>query len=389
MPYPDRSIAHHKGLWIKNVGKDLIAADEQLRSALATPDYPGSSRDDPQEYIHTSLAATILAQVQAGITGAAAGFERVMEHLERASSSKYFNANQSHVKARTLLEMANIAEDLPEEIALACLNNALEEIERSLQMIGAAGRGVMRYQKALGMFEDLQRQVVASAIDMGEGPEAGARLFANSKSQIGYEFWSRKLLAEAISTNTGSDYKIAADYIDAAFDSVASARLAPVPELRAIRVDLIVRWRLQQAKGAVDWDLFHKDLEQLLLAPKYRDDSLKRFYYAVALYHRGGITEANAVFAALRRDGRLPSPSSIRCFYVGPAGFPRRFQGIAQGSRDREYVNISELGDDVLVKGVLEVGPGGTVHVYVAFAGNGPVAVTRSPGPGDLLMPAW
>jgi hypothetical protein len=246
----------------------------------------------------------------------------------------------------------------------------------------------MRYQKALGLFEDLQRQVIESVSDLSASPDAAQKLFASTKSQVGFELWSRKLLADAIRSNNGSDYNAASKYIEAAFAAVASTDLAPSAELRAVRVDLIVRWRLQQARGAVDWELFHSDLEQLVRSPKYRDDSLKRFYYAVALYQRGKITEANTIFAGLRRDGGLPSAFAIRCFYVGSAGFPKRFQGLAQGSRDREYVGIGELGDDVLVRGSLEVGPGGTTHVYIGFTGNGAVAVTRSPGPDDLLMPA-
>ena len=108
MPYPDRAIQHHTGLWIKNVGGDLVAADDQLRSALQVPDYPGASRDEPVEFIHTSLAANVLSQVKAGNIDPAAGFERVMEHLDRGSNPKFFSAQQSHIKARTLLEMAQI-----------------------------------------------------------------------------------------------------------------------------------------------------------------------------------------------------------------------------------------------------------------------------------------
>lgn len=85
----------------------------------------------------------------------------------------------------------------------------------------------------------------------------------------------------------------------------------------------------------------------------------------------------------------LPYTSVVRCYYVGPEGFAKRFQGIAESGRGgRDFVRIGELGDDLLVKGSLEAGPGGTVHVYIGFAAIGPFAVTRSPHPGDMLMPS-
>lgn len=387
MPHSDRAIAHHRGLWIKNVGKDLAGADTQLRLALEIPDYPGSSREEPREYIHTSLAATALAQVRSGEISRDTGFERVVEHLRRASNSSYFNANQSHVLAGTLLDMAQISGSAPDALRLGCLGQALTEIERSLQMIGAPGRKAIRHQKALALFEDLQRRAVEALSDVSDMPSAAKSLFSSNKSQVGLEAWARSALLDATRADSGSDYKAAQDVLIEMFKLVTDAGQVPSPELRAVRVDLIVRWRLQHAKGAVDWKTFLEDLEQLVRSPRYRDDTIKKFYYAVALYQQGRITEANAAFSALRREQGGTSPSSIRCFYVGAAGFPKRFQGTSHTSHGRRYVTIHELGDDVIVQGPIEAGPGGTEHVYVAFTLNGPVAVTRTPGPEDLILP--
>jgi hypothetical protein len=57
-----------------------------------------------------------------------------------------------------------------------------------------------------------------------------------------------------------------------------------------------------------------REIRPLVRTPKYRDDNLKKFYYAVALYQIGRITEANAVFAGLRRDASLPYTSVVRCY---------------------------------------------------------------------------
>lgn len=387
-PHPDRSLEHHKGLWIKNVGRDLARADSQLQKALEVADYPGASRTEPREYVHTSIAATVLAEVRDGILSRDVGFERVTEHLRRANTGLYFNANQSHVLARTYYEMAQISSNVNDPLRLACLNESLAEIERSLQMIGAAGRHSIRHQKALEYFGELQNRVIESVSDEGNLAEMADEMFRKSASQAGYELQARRLLSDAGRSNVGTDYNLVSTYLSEVFRRIETSHQQPSSQLIATRVDLIIRWRLQQVKGAVDWLQFGTDLEQLLRTPRYRDDPLKKFYFAVSLYQQGKITEANAVFSALRRISSIPSPRAVRCYYIGPAGFPKRFQGMARHSGGRDYVTVDELGDDILAHGPLDTGPGGTLHVYVAFTSNGPLAVTRTAGPGDLLLPA-
>lgn len=383
----DRSLEHHRGLWIKNVGKNLSYAYEQLQKALDVPDSPGLIRDEPREYIQTSLAATVLAQVRDGEISREAGFDRVMDHLRRAATTGYYNVNQSHVMARCLLEMAKAGESSLDSVTLSCVGDALAEIERSLQIIGAVGKRSIRFQKALAFFEDLQQRAFEDVADIADLDVVASQWFEENGSQLGFVVVARQRLAQAAKTNTGSHYNEVAEYIGTCIDTIRARKAEVVPELLAVRVDLMVRWRLQRVRGAVDWTQFCTDLESVLGAPKYRDDSLRRFYYAVALYQRGRITEAHATFAGLRRANNVPFPQAIRCYYVGREGHPKRLQGIMQRSYGRAYVSIAELSDDVIAQGSLETGPGGTLHVYVGFAVSGPVAVTQSPGPDDLLIP--
>jgi hypothetical protein len=342
--------------------------------------------------VHTSIAATVLAEVREGIVARESGFERISEHLRRANSGSYFNANQSHVLARTYYEMAQVSSSAGanDPLRLACLNEVLTEVERSLQMIGAAGRHSIRHQKALEYFGELQNRVIESVLDEGDLSDQADRLFrSSSRSQAGYELQARRLLAEASKSNIGSDYNAVSKYLADVFQRIEAEGHNPSAQLIATRVDLMIRWRLQQVKGAIDWQQFGTDLEQLLRTPRYRDDSLKKFYLGVALYQQGRLTEAHAVFSGLRRVSSISSPRAIRCYYVGSTGFPKRFQGIARRSGGRDYVAVDELGDDILAQGSLDAGPGGTLHVYIAFAANGPLAVTRTAGPGDLLLPAF
>jgi hypothetical protein len=386
----DRSIEHHKGLWIKNVGRNLARAYDQLQKALAVPDAVGSTRDEPREYIHTSLAATVLAQVRAGELTREAGFEQVVEHLRRASSFAYFNPNQSHVMANALLEMAQVDSSRVDALKLSCLGDALAEIERSLQLIGASGRTAFRYQKALVYFQDLQRRVVEELSDIQNLDEHAEEWFTTHKRQIGFVAVARKMLAKATRTDSGGDYKKVSDYLDERMRRVQAAGLMIDVDLHLVRADLIIRWRLQKTKADVDWPRFLENLEQVLGSPRYRDDVLRRFYYAVALYQLGRLTDANATFAALRRMPNVPSAHAVRCVLVGNAGFPKRLQGVVSPSAHRQYVSIGELGIDVPLQGNPETGPGGTLHVYIGFTIYGPIALSRTLEPGDLLLPvAW
>jgi hypothetical protein len=386
----DRSIEHHKGLWIKNVGRNLSRAYDQLQKALTVPDAVGSMRDEPKEYIHTSLAATVLARVRAGELTREAGFDQVVEHLRRASSFAYFNPNQSHVMANALLEMAQVDSTRVDALKLTCLGDALAEIERSLQLIGASGRTAFRYQKALIYFEDLQRRVVEELSDIENLDAHAEEWFTTHRRQIGFVAVARKMLAKATRTDSGGDYKKVSDYLDERMRRVESAGLTIDVDLHLVRADLIIRWRLQKTKADVDWPRFLVNLEQVLGSPRYRDDALRRFYYAVALYQLGRLTDANATFAALRRMPNVPSAHAVRCVLVGNAGFPKRLQGVVSPAAYRTYVTIAELGTDVPLQGNPETGPGGTMHVYIGFTMYGPIALSRTLEPADLQLPvAW
>lgn len=389
IPQGDRALEHHKGLWIKNVGGNFALAYEQLQKALAVPDGVGSTRDEPREYIHTSLAATVLAQVRAGDLSREAGFEQVVEHLRRASSFAYFNPNQSHVMANCLLEMAQV-DGRVDALKLTCLGDALSEIERSLQLIGASGRTAFRYQKALVYFEDLQRRVVDELSDIQNLEDHAEQWFAVERKQIGFVAVARKMLAKATRTDIGGDYKKVSDYLDERMQRVEATGAIVDVDLHLVRADLIIRWRLQKTKAEVDWPRFAANLERVLGAPRYRDDVLRRFYYGVAQYQLGRLTDANATFASLRRMPNVPAPNAVRCVFVGKEGFPRRLQGLVSNSAYRQYVTIGALGVDVPVQGSAESGPGGTVHIYIGFTMYGPVALSRTLEPGDLQLPvAW
>jgi hypothetical protein len=386
-PYADRAVQHHRAIWIRNVGRDLRRAEEELRRALEVPDSPSAAKDEPKEYVHTSIAATMLGRVKAGELDRDSGFESISAHLRQASNTPYFNLNQAHVSANTYFEMAQITSDAMDPVRLQCLNESLGQIERSMQMIGAKGQSGARYQKALILFEDLQGQVVQSITDSGDLVALALKLFAESRNQAGFELNARKLLRVAIDTNNGSDYNLVSEYLKTTFATITAAKQQASVNLHALRADLIVRWRMQRLHGQVDWREFLADMEVVVGSTKFKDDPIRNFYYAVALYQSAKITQSRAIFSSLRRTSSLPNPHVVRCCLTGKEGMPKRFQCVVRASHGRTYAVIDELNDDMPAQGTLEVGPGGTTHVYVGFAANGPIAMTRTLTPDDLLMP--
>lgn len=156
-----------------------------------------------------------------------------------------------------------------------------------------------------------------------------------------------------------------------------------------MRVDLIIRWRIQRSAGAIEWRSFRQDLQAVLRSGSYADDVVKQFYFAVAQFHTGDITDANATFSGLRRLS-LPalSPHAIRSYFIGPEGSPKRFQGTVERHHQNYYVLIPELNLSVPARvQSIEGGPGATVHPYIGFSLNGPVAVFDKPGERDSLLP--
>ena len=121
--------------------------------------------------------------------------------------------------------------------------------------------------------------------------------------------------------------------------------------------------------------------------PRYRDDLIKTFYYAVSLFQTNNITDANAVFASLRRLQLTSGSRGIRCYYLGPTGHALRLQGTLERKHGHTYIIIPELDISVPTHSpVNSLGAGAVVHVYVGFSVNGATAVFDQPNVVDYQL---
>ncbi|CAI8855366.1 MULTISPECIES: hypothetical protein [Burkholderia] len=386
--YEDRLLEHHKGIWIDDVGRDTKAAYSQLEKALHTEVYPSAERDAPLEHIHTSMASSIVKMVKSGQQDRTIGFQLVRDHLRQASSPTFFNAHTAHVSANLLFQLSQQSgKSTPDGIALASIGDALQEIERAFQLIGTHGRNHFRDEKSIAMLTDLQSKIIRSIPDLDSLKALAQRMFDETGSQLGFEVVARRLLVEASEGNKGHAYNGVNEYISECVAQIEDRGTRLSTELVVIRIDLIVRWRIQRFLS-VQWENFTHDLKSILENVRYRDDAIKRFYYAVGLFHLKHVTEANAVFAGLRRLQLSASPREIRCYYLGDQGDARRVQGTVQRKHNYSYVLVTDLQLSVPMRSpTAGGGTGSVVHAYIAFSLNGPTAVLDKPGPSDIGLP--
>lgn len=383
LPYSDRAIEHHKGIWIQNKGDSslLPSAYAQLSRALDAPTYPGSEREARREHIHTSLAATVLDMVKEGRMAIDEAIGLIQDHARQASNPSFFNPHSAHVVASLFFELAKRATAGQESVAAIAISDALSEIDRAAQYIGTSARSRAHYDKDVLMLGDLQRRVIQLVPDGEELRRWAAEIFAKTGQQVGFEAASRRLVDDAVNSDKGTAFNLARLYLDEVEQVLLAAGKVATPELRCVRADLEIQWRLQRVAGAIKWQQLLDDLEVVLGAPRFKDDPIRHFYRAVCLFQIGRYGDANAIFSTLRRQAlNAMLPAEARCAYRGSEGMARRFQGVLEQRHGNYYLFIQELGVSVLSRRPeRDGGPGATIHGYVVFSLNGPLAVYYRP----------
>jgi hypothetical protein len=383
LPFEDRVIEHQRGIWIQDVGRKDDLAYKQFEKALATEIYPGSDRDAPKEHIHTSMAAAVLKLIKNGQQDRERGMLIIKEHLRQASSNRFFNAHTSHVSAGVLFEIARLSglsSSDPEGFTYVVA--ALQEIERARQIVGS--QGGVRLNKDMEMMADLEKRVINSIPRTDQLVALASELFDKTKNQVGFEVAARRMLVEASAASKGKDFNEVNDYLNECMVVIERHGSAPSTDLTVVRIDLLIRWTVQGFKP-VPWEALRDDLADVLKDARYRDDVIRTFFYAVTLYHCGEMTEANALFATIRRWQPVAfGLREIRCFFLGPDGNPRRFQGIFKKEHMRWYFEVPELNAALHSRAPQSFGSGATGHAYISFSLNGPLVQEGRPDKEEL-----
>ena len=377
LPFADRVIGHHKGVWMHHHDR-LTPAYQQLERALTLPLYPGADRDAPLEYIYTSMAAVLVQRIKEGSQDPHTGFEQIREHLKQASNPTFFNPHTDHVAAKFLFELSQMsAAGITPEMSMSSISESLLVIEHALQAIGDMKRSKFQHEKSVEMLLDLQSQILVALPDDNMLHDFSIQQFEKLGSQVGFELVARRMLVNATRANKGAAFNAVKEYLDEKDDLIESKGGSASADLLLVRADLIARWKIFREGGPVDWESYLDILRLVQSSTKHRDDPMRMLSTGVALYHLRKITEANAVFARIR-SLRLQQmlPNEIRCYLKGGGGNPLRVQGVLERKHEKYFFFIHELDISILARRPpVESWIGTTVHGYVGFSLNGPIAV--------------
>lgn len=386
LPQADRTLLHHKGLWIKNRGRDPQLASVVLREALAAPPLPYSERQELDEHIHTSLAAAELDAIREGKVDVATGKERVLHHLDRARSESFFNPSSVHVQANLLVRLAErLRTDSPADF-MTLTARAVAEIDRTLLMMDSTAGIDARHMKDAEMLKSARREIVSVVGPIDVLLEDAKRQWETAQRQDGFVLVAQRYCGEAIASNKGGRLKTAFERCQEILATIAREDVAPAWELKESILLLYYYWnvkRRQMTGGDVDidWRLIYEYAEQVAAAQRGTQQSmLYRYLAAIALTHLGRWGEAAAIFSYLRQ-GTVPKRLLFtpRDYLLNPRGTAKRVQGLIRGRAPHRTLYVEELRTDFLIdeadKWPVE---GAIAHAVIRFALAGPRAMSMA-----------
>jgi hypothetical protein len=377
-PVGDRAIAHHRALWIKDVGRLPELAYKELESVQRIAPYTLSSRGEPIEHIHTSMAASVYQAITKGEIELHSGVELVKLHISKASSPNWFDSHAAHVHAKTLLKLSTRLRTENQGAFIECIDEATQIIDRSLMIVEPLADRRADLAEAARMFSDLRAEVFMAYSSPEEAINNALEMFDKSKSQSGLALVARMLIGMARDREKGGLYKKAQDFINSSINRIQAASLQPLPEIYLSRAELILNWRVFPQKGDISWAQVRDDLLLAQKSARVSKDPLWTFFLAVAYYHLQDFPQAEGLFATLKSlqlSRIIKGP--YRCFLLAQDGTPKTFQGtIKTGGSTNRYIDSSELGADILVhRDDFPQQDDATVHFRVAFSMTGPRAV--------------
>lgn len=386
-PIPDRTLIHHFGKWVTDVEHKHGEAYEIFQRALETPDYPYAAHEERSEFVHTSMAAAIVRRVKAGEQDRESGLLAIKRHLREASNPSFFNLYTVHVQVNSLLKL----QQGQDPISMDCLLEAHRAIEKAQQLAGSRGRERIRFHDALGFLENQKRELADALAPFETLKDESINRYEATGDQLVLEVAAMKGLLEASIANKGSDYNDLNSFLRRCQERIIKKKQRMSLGLRQTRIDLIVRWRMQDKPGEIDWNAFLGDISSVREDPSRRDDLLLLLYEGVAYFQLRMITEAQAAFMRLRS---LSPASAIngqsRLYFRSKDGRPEQLQGQVLQSSGRQLIRLADIGYDAPIgRSGLPSGvhPGAIVHCWLAFSFMGPRVEFLQPQPTALLLP--
>ena len=387
LPLDDRTLLHHKGLWIKNRGKRPTLARTVLTNALHAPNHPYATKTEPEEHIYTSLAANELDAMDAGAVSLDEGQAAVRQYLDRARSAGFFNLRAVHVGARLttqLLSRTRSSLMIGDRFRIA--NEALRDVDQALLSLHVQTGEFVSHATSedIEMFDSKRHELLVETSLRGEVEAQATSLWEDHRNQEGLILAARARYGAAVSADRGTIFRDAYDYCKAAMATVRQIGADPAPGLFEIALLVYYHWQVARQrrrnflKRSVDWSAVADYSEAVLRSPTFGHGShLYRYLRALAAAHLDDWTAASAIWAELRKSG-MPRERLFqrRDPLLTDDGVPRVIQGVVTEAGPKRFLMVADLGRDfVLAREQSWPAPGGVAHANILFSFAGPTAV--------------
>lgn len=382
LPYPDKTLVHHKGLWIKNKGKNPVEADEVLRAALDTRVYPYADRGEIDQHIHTSRAATGLDAIDQGKLSLEQGKLRVLEHLEKARAEGFLNVHAVHVQANLMLRLADKFQKEQSPDSCDLLNRALADLNRAIQLITSPVANARDRSDDASMLQSVRDEILRKVKPADQLRDEAVRMWGDFRSQQGFVLAAWQAFQRAVNTNRGRDFNDAFTYYRGCVNTITEANGDPIAPLLEIGLYVYFEWQVRRrvmsgGGDPIDWRFLHDTSAAALRSRMLADDVFCRYVHALALAHLGSWPEAKAILRAFR-DARLPRHLLWipRDYLLYTGGGMRQVQGVMKYGPSGPFVLVEELRADFPAS---REGhwprQGEVVHPYLRFSLGGVIAV--------------
>jgi hypothetical protein len=349
LPHPDKTLVHHKGLWVKNKGHDPALATQILEEALNTPVFPYAQRGEADGHIHTSIAAAILAGLNEGKEDMEEGKAKILDHLAKARSKDFFNPRAVHVQANLIAHLADTVQKSGSPDYFTMINQAVADVDHTLILLRSHAAQSSQPVADIRMLEQVRYEVMVKTSALEELKEEAERVWIEFRSQEGFVLAARKLFAAAQEKNKKFD--VPYNYCALAMEKIRAAGANPSIPLSAVTAQIFYHWRVRRqtvsGTGTIDWDVLRDLSRPIVASSPLQQDPLYKHLYALSLAHLGNWAEANALYTQLRQVGIPPHVLWVpRDFLLNEKGGVRTVQGVIREGNNRDYFYSEDLGTD-------------------------------------------
>jgi hypothetical protein len=380
LPFDDKTLAHHRALWIRKKGGNPIEARGALQAALATENFPYASRSESDAHIYTSLAANEIDIIDRNLTGLEKGKLEVLRYLEHSRSENLLDPKSAHVEARLMLRLIKKVEGSSVPDTFSLIGRTLNTIDEMLILLKPQ-MGGRTSSKDADLLSEVREQLILETRGLGAIDEEAENFWERFQRQEGFELAARLKYKQAMDSQKGKAFKVAIDYCNTCIAKIETSGSAASVGLREVYLQIYYQWRIgsssspRSSSESIDWNLVER-LSTSIPQGRSSVNPLYKYLQGLALCHLGEWGTAETSFAELRR---MHMPARIlwqpRDQLKWPHGGIRVVQGeVKKGTNNRQFLWVEELKRDFLMKGESFSRAGEIAHAYIRFAFGGPSA---------------